>query len=233
VPPSDTAVLVLVPVLGRPQRVEPFLESLRGSLRPGEGAQALFLVTASDVDELAAVRAAHVRHLIVPWEAGDGDYARKINAGFQIGVEDGWTWMLQAADDLKFHGGWLGRALQTFKRSGACVIGTNDRGNRAVIAGRHSTHSLIHADYLKCGTVDEDARILHEGYTHNFVDNEFVETAAARGTFAFSRASIIEHLHPNWKKGEMDDTYRKGLADFERDRSLYQRRRRLWTGRRR
>lgn len=468
--------LVLVPVLDRPHRVEPLLQSLAGSLRPGEEAEALFLVTLGDHSESEAIGRAGGRQSVVDWEAGDGDYARKINLGFKIGVEEGWPWMFLGADDLHFHPGWLGRALQVARhRQGICVLGTNDRGNPSVRSGRHSTHSLVHADYLECGTVDEEGKILHEGYcnppeapiwmadlsfqplgdvrtgdrvigwervpagrftlnrlresevidagsriaplvavrmesgrlihctpnhnwlnarwspasrhprewvtptvgrtllhvaeqpskvngdarlagwlggiydgegsgvylalqdtnhnpgvvseieralsvleipyrrsdrpsgvaefylndgrqgylafllktqpvkqerlrakilggrrfgtrdrivsvedagegevrwlttetgnyvawgyasknSHNFVDNEFVQTAIARGTFLFARGSVVEHLHPHWNKGEYDATYRKGLAGFARDRDYFNERRRLWGSRRR
>jgi hypothetical protein len=46
------------------------------------------------------------------------------------------------------------------------------------MAGRHSTHSLVTRDYVeRFGTIDEAGVVLHEGYPHEFVDDEFVQTA--------------------------------------------------------
>jgi hypothetical protein len=82
--------------------------------------------------------------------------------------------------------------------------------------GRHATHSLVHADYRECGTLDEPWKLLHEGYWHNFVDDELVGTAMLRGTFAMAGDAHVEHLHPNWRKAADDETYRRGMASFHR-----------------
>jgi hypothetical protein len=78
------------------------------------------------------------------------------------------------------------------------------------------------------GTVDEPGRLLHEGYGHNFVDNELVETAKTRDAWTFAADSIVEHLHPSWGKAERDQTYNIGRARFDADRRYFQRRQRLW-----
>jgi hypothetical protein len=218
-----TSVAVLIPVLDRPHRVEPLVESLRAT---EPRAIPTFLVTPGDDAELAAVRAVGGDYWVVGWDAGAGDYARKMNYGFTHTLEE---WKFLAADDLVFHPGWLDACLAAHARTDACVIGTNDLGNGLVISGRHSTHSLVHRDYLECGTVDAPGLLLHEGYDHNFVDTEFVETAIWRGTFAPARDALVEHLHPFWHKSATDATYLKGQRAYHDDQRLFQTRRRLWT----
>lgn len=218
-----TSVAVLVPVLGRPARAAPVARSIRSS---DDRAHPLFLCSPHDLDEIAAVRAAGEDPVVVPWEVGPGDYARKMNLGFRLSRDE---WVFLGADDLVFHPGWFDACLEEQARTGACVIGTNDMGNSRVIAGKHSTHTLIHRDYGECGTVDEGGKILHEGYSHSFVDDEFVQTAIARGTYAHASGALVEHFHPNWGKAQDDETYRRGVAGFAEDSHHFQRRSILWS----
>ncbi|MFL5309500.1 MAG: hypothetical protein ACJ79H_03495 [Myxococcales bacterium] len=220
-------VAVLVPVLGRPQKAQPLVDSLAASVQAHELVP-IFLCSPGDDEEIRAVVDTGADLIVMPFENGKGDYARKLNLGFRRAGELGMEWSFLAADDLRFRAGWFEAGLRTHERSGACVVGTNDLGNPRVKAGRHSTHTLVHADYSECGTVDEDDRILHEGYHHNYVDEEFIQTAMWRSTFSFARDSYVEHLHPDWRKGVMDDTYRLGKSTFEDDRRYYESRKRLW-----
>lgn len=220
-------VTVLIPVLDRPDRVLPLLESLRASETEIQ-LDPVFLVSPGDTEETLAILNAGVMPRTVPWQPGTGDYAKKINLGFREAETD---WVFLGADDLRFHPGWATAAIAAGKASGCCVVGTNDLGNQRTVKGIASTHSLVWGTYSECGTVDGDGDvILHEGYAHNFVDDEFVQTAMWRGTFAHAPRAIVEHLHPNWRKGTDDETYRKGQKEFVNDRGLYNRRRRLFDG---
>lgn len=218
-------IAVLIPALGRPQRVAPLVASLKACslvipCRP------YFLCSPGDDAQIEAVRAAKAYLSIMEWEAGQGDYARKMNWGVAVSDE---PFMLFGADDVHFHPGWAERAVATWYETGACVIGTNDLGNSRTVTGDHSTHTLVHRDYLKCGTVDEAGKLLHEGYWHNFVDDEFLGTARARETYAHAKDAVIEHLHPNWRKGDgQDATYRRGMEHWNDDSAYYKRRKQLW-----
>jgi len=90
---------------------------------------------------------------------------------------------------------------------------------------------MVHRDYVEMGTIDEPGKVLHEGYHHQFCDNELVETAVSRGQFVFSRRSKVEHRHPIWRTAEMDPTYTKGLnpVNAKADQLHYLSRRPLWT----
>jgi hypothetical protein len=95
--------------------------------------------------------------------------------------------------------------------------------------GSASTHSLVHVGYT-CGTIDnpDPGLLLHEGYDHNFVDNEFVGTARYRDVYAHAVHARVEHLHPVWGKAEPDATYEKGQRAFAADRDLHRQRETMW-----
>ena len=215
-------VVVLAPVLDRPHRARPLAESLGGEVR------LVFLCSPGDEEEIAACRAVTTAQtVVVPFEREPGDYARKINYGISITDEE---WVFQGADDLRFHDGWLEAALRTAERMNAApgVIGTQDLGNRLVKYGKHSTHSLVSRAYIEeMGTADGPG-LMHEGYHHNFVDTEMVETAGYRRRWAFAKNAVVEHLHPHWNKGEMDATYDLGLGEFRADQLRFFERRPLW-----
>lgn len=159
-------ISLLIPVLDRPHRVAPFLEQLEASLDPTLPiVLPVFLCSQGDEAQIAAVHQAAVYPKVVPWPQSRGDYAKKINYGLR---ETQTEWVFLGADDLAFQPGWLAAALACHERTGACVVGTNDLGNNRVTSGEHSTHTLVHRDYLECGTADEPGLILHEGYWHNF-----------------------------------------------------------------
>jgi hypothetical protein len=229
---QERSVAIVVPVLGRPDRVAPLVRSLDESVaaerRDGWQVELVFVCSPDDELEVAAVRAAGLEPLFAPWPAGRGDYARKINHAANLTDA---TWIFTGADDLRFLPGWLRAAISVHIRTGALVIGTNDLGNPAVMRGQHATHSLVHRDYLEHGTIDEPGVLLHEGYGHCWVDNEFVETARARGVFAFAKGSQVEHLHPIWHKAADDVTYRRGQESYRTDQRLFVRRRQLWARR--
>lgn len=163
-----TSVAVLVPVLGRPGRARLVAESIAES---DPRAHVLFLCSPDDDDEIAACRettSAVSTTVVVGWESGRGDYARKMNYGFEVATPTH-EWVFLGADDLVFHTGWLDACLRVWERTYACVIGTNDLGNSRVVAGHHSTHTLVHREYLDCGgVVDDPTRLLCERYDHNF-----------------------------------------------------------------
>lgn len=223
---------MLVPVLDRPERAA----IVTASLRATTDAQLVFLVSPGDVGEREAIervrrRERDVSMLVVRFPPGPGDYARKINLGVEVTSAE---WLFQGADDLRFHDGWLDRALAAAE-DGHRVIGTNDLCNPRCISGRHSTHSLVHRSYVEgVGTVDEPGKMLCEQYGHNFCDDELVGTAQFRGEFRHARTSVVEHLHPNCGEIAMDATYVRGLEpkQFASDRVLFHQRRASVFGKR-
>lgn len=163
--------------------------------------------------------------IVVDWPGGTpGDYASKINAGYRASTE---PWLFTGADDLHFHAGWLVNALRCRPSQ---VIGTNDLGNERVISGRHSTHTLVARTYAdNYGTVDERNKVLHEGYPHEFVDDELVATAKWRGVWAFAADAVVEHLHPDYGKAPYDEMYRAQGERMAVGRKTFRKRQRLWV----
>lgn len=215
--------LIVIPVLRRPHRVEPLLDSIEQTTP--EPHRVIFGCTDGDIAEIDAVNAAKADHFEVRWETR-GDYARKVNIAYRDSTE---PLLFLAADDLLFHPHWLTRAADRLT-DGIGVVGTNDLGNPRVLAGKHSTHSLVTRVYAdRFGLIDEPGKVLYEGYHHEYVDDELVGTAKKRGAWAFAHDSIVEHLHPHWDKGPTDALYDAQGARMRASRALYHRRRRLWT----
>lgn len=212
------ALVVLIPVLRRPHRVQHVLSSLHANTP--EPCRALFIASPGDDDEHAAIRRCGADMIIV-----DGNYAAKINEGVRQTTE---PLLFLGADDLAFHPRWLEHAKRRIKGS-VHVVGTNDLCNRRVMRGEHSTHSLVTRAYTHHGTIDDPSRLLHEGYPHEYVDDEFVGTARRRNAFASAADSIVEHLHPQVGKAPMDDLYAAQVQRMRRGKSLYLKRRPLWT----
>lgn len=187
-------------------------------------AHAVFLADPDDKDELEAI-AAYDGPVEVTTLAPGGNYAAKINRGVRATDE---PLIFLGADDLNFHPGWL-EAASSRIRGRIQVIGTNDLCNPRVRAGRHSTHSLLTREYAKRGTIDDSSIVLHEGYEHEFVDDEFVQTAIKRHAFDFAANAHVEHLHPDVGKAPMDALYSARPRRMRQGRKLYRQRRRLWT----
>jgi hypothetical protein len=218
------AVVILVPVLHRPWRVEPLVESIERATP--EPHHVLFICTEDDAAEVAAIEAIGADHLVLPGPRLHGDYARKINAGYRASAD---PWLFLAADDLNFHRDWYSRALE-YAVEGVDVVGTNDICNARVMTGEHSTHTLVRRSYIDrfSGVIDEPRVILHEGYAHQYSDDEFVQTARWRGRYAHAFDSIVEHMHPNVGRAEDDDTYALGRSRTRDSQRLFHERRRLW-----
>ena len=218
--------MVGVPVLGRPQNAQPISESIHASVH---AAEVLFLCSLSDRAQIDAAYTWGDAIDVMPFAAGPGDFARKHNAGYRYAVDLNFDWYFVGADDLTFHPGWFEACMREHEHTGACVIGTNDLHNKNVQKGLYATHFLVHRDYLECGTIDEDGKILHEGYDHQSVDIEFCQTANYRGTYAHAFDAIVEHRHPHWGLAEMDATYEKALRRTHEDIALFNARRHMWS----
>lgn len=208
---------ILVPVLRRPHRVEPLLESITAATPK---ARVVFICNSDDSPEIAAVRAAGAQLLKV-----DGNYAKKINDGVVATTE---PLLFFGADDLAFHQGWF-EAARAKLSDAIGVVGTQDQCNARTIAGEHSTHFLVARWYTELGTIDGQDGPLFEGYLHEFVDDEFVATAKAREAWAFADDAVVEHLHPMVGKAPTDELYDGIRYRMRVGRRLYRRRQRLWT----
>lgn len=208
---------VLVPVLGRARNVGPFVESFHSAECPGE---IHFLCSPGDEEEIAACEASGKHVIVVDWEPGPGDYAKKMNLGYRSTVR---PWLFLAADDIRFGEGWWTEALRVAEVEEASVVATNDMANRQVMSGQFGTHCLVRRAYVdeEGGSLDGPGHLVHEGYDHNFVDRELCHLAESRGKYAFAEKAEVLHLHPNWRSARMDATYRKGTRGFREDQKIF------------
>ena len=206
-------LVILVPVLARPHRVEPMLESIRSATPE---ARVLFIADPDDEAEIDAVEAAGLEPLIYA-----GTYAEKINMGVAATFE---PLVFLGADDLHFRDGWLTAALKKLEG----VVGVNDLIRRRR-RQNHATHFLLTRDYAQLPTIDDHAGPLSTAYHHNFVDDELIATAKSRGVYAYAKSAVVEHQHPMMRTAPLDDTYRRGLSRFEDDKQTFNQRRLLWA----
>lgn len=220
-------IAVIVPVLGRPQNAAPLAESLAHSTTLPY--RLVFVCSPDDMEQRRACAEIDADTLLMVDGPGPGDFARKIHLGY-LGTRE--PWIFQAADDVRFEPGWDTALIATAEQTGALVIGTDDGGNPTVIAGKHSTHTLIARSYIDDpgASMDGPGTAFSTAYSHQYCDTELVQLAMRRGVWAFCKQSRVTHLHPFWVgRNRMDDTYRRGLAESRRDAIVYRRRSRMWT----
>lgn len=224
-------ITILIPMLGRPDRAQAVADSIFEHTQvPYE---IVFLCNGNDDETARACLATGARMFYVDDERRPGDYARKINYGF-ISTES--PYVFTGACDLEFRDGWDTAAIALSEKEDAGVIGTNDGANPLVIRGKHSTHSLVSRRYIERvgGTwFDGPGILFHEGYDHQFVDNELVQAAQDRKEWAFSKRSFVRHLHPFYGGLKMDETYKTSLAHGREDAAIFAERQRQARPRRR
>jgi hypothetical protein len=212
--PATEPVAVIVPVLRRPDRAVPFMQSVTAST----GLALVYAVCSEDADAAAWADAGAV---VVKTEKVS--FAEKVNVAFGETVE---PWVFLVGDDVQFHPGWLDHAQKVARATGALVVGTNDWGSPRVVSGDHATHMLIHRTYVDDvgASWDGPGVVCHEGYRHWYVDDEIVLAAKERGVWAPALASVVEHLHPLFDKAEVDDTYLRGQRYAGRDAATFKQR---------
>lgn len=187
------ALAVIVPTYGRPGALEPLVEAFAATTNV-----AYRLVLVLDADDHASWETASTLDVVTLEHTGT--YPQKVNAGIAATQE---PFMLVGADDIRPHAGWFenARAHMT-DRIG--FVSLNDLGNGYVMEGYYATLPLVARWYTQLGP------LFDETFHHNGVDVDASLTARARGAFAYAPDAVMEHLHPLFEKGEVDDTYRRG-----------------------
>lgn len=213
----EPSVAILIPVLGRPQRIAPLLRNIREATPE----QHRVYFAASDEPTVAAILRDEAESTLA-YDSGE-TYPIRINALYERSRE---PLLFLCGDDYWFHNGWLPpllAAMEDLGGSGVCV--PNDLHNP------NGTCALVSREYVdsRSGCIDIPGVVVNPGYSHNYCDTELFETAAHRHSLRYVPDSVVEHLHPCAGKAETDATYTKGLARLNYDRALYESRRHLWT----
>lgn len=212
-PPATDETAVIVPVMRRPENAQPFMTSLRAST----GLATVYAIADDDDPETAEAWAAAGAQVVV----GDAvTFAKKVNLGYAKTRE---PWLFLCGDDVTFHAGWLDHAQHVAETLEAHVVGTNDLANPRVMAGEHATHLLVRRSYVDevGASWDGPGVVCHSGYRHNFVDDEVVTAAKARGVWQMALGSVVQHRNPMFNTAEDDEVYRLGRASFEQDQKLF------------
>ncbi len=134
-------------------------------------------------------------------------------------------WFLTGADDVIFRAGWQEEAEKHMETHS--VISFQDLNNPAL----PGTNFLIERAYIEqqSGVWDEPNRVFHDGYFHNFVDNELVAVARSRGQF-IQCDGVIEHFHPTANRAAWDDVYEMAQGHFVSDAEEFNRRMLKYAG---
>lgn len=202
---------ILIPAM-RPAKLAPLLANITEATP--EPHTVYFIATpelAHAADRMGDLTGAH------PILDEGGSWAKRINLGYRETTE---PYLFLGAEDVLFHPGWLSAALAVMDDG---VVVVNDLHNP------HGTMALVARSYADLGTIDGESGILHEGYRHNYPDTECWGTAHHRGRLARCPESIVEHLHHEAGKAEIDEVYRIGLAAWHEDTTVYNSRLHLWT----
>lgn len=172
---------------------------------------------------------------VITFVGHPGSYGQKANivARWPSRVET--PWMFLVGDDVCFHPGWLKNALTDLPDT-ACVVGVSEIGPNAVLdrgrispeyeatlrSAEHTNHFLLRMDYVRDRGASWDGPGTIAGpYRHWFTNNELSLIARQRGAWVARPDSIVEHLHPYFGRGEMDDVYRIGEEHAAADQALW------------
>jgi len=216
VPPATDSVDVVVPtVKERFDHLQPLYETLVAST----GLAKCWFVVDEDLDskkaDLLEGMGAELH-----WESGS--FPHKLNAWYERSGAKA-PWIQVVGDDCRFHPDWFNKAMFVAGKYDAKVVATNDLTNPRVTRGEHATHPLINRRYVEevGSSWGGPGVFCHEGYAHNFVDDELVAVAKQRGVFQAALGSIVEHFHPLTQGRPADATDEKNQATFKQDGKLF------------
>lgn len=221
----QVTVAVCLPSVGRAEQLERRAGELLLQQTPA-GAQLLVSFAVVEDDEATM---SVVQQLMAIYGKRTALFAREHNTtavvgwncAYQAARWQGADWFVLGADDVVWRVGWLESALNVAAKTGAQVIGLNDGG--------HTDLSLYAPHYMASRWFCEDVlggHLAPPEYGAWWFDREVCERAQALGLYAPAWDAWAEHLHPDWYKAAVDETYLMGRAFHDVDRVLYVNRKR-------
>ena len=216
---STSLIAVLIPTLNRPHKIAGIVQNLKDT---APMATPYFIIEAHDTATADAIDQVNAKKIVNKRTAS---FAGAINTALHETTE---PYLFVSADDSYYHPNWTEPLLEKAKTYGLCAA--NDMHNRDVQAGNLATCFLLTREYALIACIDEPGVMLHEGYTHNYVDTEITGTAKSRGQFVYCPDSLVEHMHYLWGLAVKDATYDKTLVHINQDEALCNSRKHLWEG---
>lgn len=209
-----TEIAVLIPTLGRPEKLAPLLENLAEVTAHPH--RVYFVVEMTDAETRSALRHVHgTTHNVILGQFGS--CAAAMNAGYRESTE---PYLFTANDDLRFEPGWDIEALKI----PAPIVGTND-GH-----GRMTCFAMVNRAFVRVnGAVFDDPDALYHEYTSQYCDTELADYAKARGQWGEAPLSVTTHLHHEF--GDADPNhpnYVKARETCAADHATYERRKAEW-----
>jgi GT2 family glycosyltransferase len=77
-----------------------------------------------------------------------------------------------------------------------------------VMAGEYATFPFVARWYIT-----RHGPLYDQAFRHNGADIDASLRARQRGAFAYAPDAVVEHVHPNYGKADVDDTYLHGGLD--------------------
>lgn len=200
---------ILIPSLNRPQRLRQTISYLHANT--AEPHRLLFCV--SDIESKVILSE------LGEWYLDDSDdpdrrYVTRMNKLVRH-IDDADA-VFFGSDDVIHHPGWLTEAWKVLEDF-SCVV-VNDGHNP------NGTQALMRAGFLPFAVFDSPGDAFHNGYIHNFADNEQHFTAFKQGEYARAMESHVEHLHPLFQSDNAipwDATYSNAQKGWDHDQMLF------------
>jgi glycosyltransferase involved in cell wall biosynthesis len=221
-------IAIVIPTKGRSRKLFPLLWNI-AQTTPGGIFHVYFVVNKDD--QLSQHTVQGMKGPVTLVLADEPGYPKAVNVGIRASSE---RLIAIVNDDVKFHDGWWD-GLRKALTANVMVVGTNDLSPHTA-NGDACTQPIVKRSYIVSpgGAYGEPGIAMHEQYEHNFSETELWELALYRGVAAFASDCVIEHVHPNWGKAEVDVTYREGSqrpGGWEHDHALFLEREALWQPR--
>ena len=211
-------IAIVIPTMGRPRLLFPLVWNI-AKTTPSGIFQIYFVVNADDtLTQHTVIGFAGPIQMVLTAKKG---YPAAVNAGVRASEE---PLIAIINDDVRFHNGWWDGLRQALTPD-VSVIASNDLSPHTM-QGDACTQPIVRRSYIEeqGGAWGEPGVALHEGYLHNFSETELFDVALQRCVAVFAPDCVIEHIHPDWGKAEIDDTYLAGSkrpGGWEHDHALY------------
>ena len=202
---------ILLPSLNRPEKVVRCVNSLRGTT----DWRRVDIKVMLDLEDKASERALSGMPVEVVFTTNRKGSIAAWNE--MLGLFNNYSAYVAAADDLVFHQGWYAATMRTLQLLGGDgMVGFNDLhydGDK-----EWSTHWLGTRDFL----INHNGGVIYAPhYGSWWCDPEVNDRARAVGKYIWAKDAVVEHVHPDWGKATVDQTYTEATKYHAKDTETY------------